>query len=303
MRDLCLAVAAVTALVAGSAEAADLSQPAAAPVLVTPNPWSMPNSAFFAGLGASANAVHFGSQDVYAIGTSNVYQNGVLVDYGSAQGPAKISMNSKFAFAPSLQAGYYQRFGASDWLWGAKLTYNYLGATSTNNNSIIPQFGSFTNVSNGVSVPFSGPAYVRAAQTTIVQEIDLIPFLGHSFGRTMVYAGLGPTLSQTRTQLNGLVGLADIGGSIVDQSGAPQNFSNYSWVIGGAAMVGATYFLGSGWFIDVNYSYAVTSRHTANFASPFTNPNGSTTSLGTLVGSSAWRPSTQVVSLTINRAF
>ena len=303
MRKLCRAAVAVTALAACSAKAADLREPAAAPVPATLIPWSMPNNAFFAGLGASANAVNFGRQDVYAIGTSKVYQDGVLVDYGSAQGPAKISMNNRFAFAPSVQAGYYQRFGTSDWLWGGKLTYNYLGATSTNNNSIIPQFGSFTSVGSGVSTPFSGPAYVHAAQTTIVQEIDLIPFLGHSFDRTMVYAGFGPSLSQTRTQLNGLVGLADIGGTIVDQSGAPQSFSNFSWVFGGAAMAGVTYFFASGWFVDLNYSYAMTASHTANFASPFTNPNGSTTSVGTLVGSSAWRAATQAVSLTINRTF
>ncbi|HEY6734967.1 MAG TPA: hypothetical protein VI256_14460, partial [Roseiarcus sp.] len=78
---------------------------------------------------------------------------------------------------PSFQGGYFQRFGASDWLWGAKLSYNYLGATSTNNNSIIPQFGSFTTIANPTPVPFSGPAYVRAAQTSLLQEIDLIPFL------------------------------------------------------------------------------------------------------------------------------
>lgn len=101
--------------------------------------------------------------------------------------------------------------------------------------------------------------------------------------------------------MNGLVGFAFVDGGIVDQSGAPQNFSSSSWLIGGAAVVGVTYFLTPSWFVDLNYSYALTEGHTANFASPFVDQNS--TSVGTLVGNSAWRAETQRVSLTINRAF
>src|ERR1700722_16154787 len=79
----------------------------------------------------------------------------------------------------------------------------------------------------------------------------------------------GPTLSQTRTRLNGLVGFALLDGGIVDQSGAPQDFSSSSWLVGGAAVVGVTYFLTPTWFLDLNHTYAMTEGHTANFASPF----------------------------------
>jgi len=150
-------------------------------------------------------------------------------------------------------------------------------------------------------VPFSGPAYVRAAQTSLLQEIDLIPFLGHVFGQSYIYVGSGPTLSQTRTRLNGLVGFALVDGGIVDQSGAPQDFSSSSWLFGGAVAVGVTYFLTPTWFLDLNYTYAVTAGHTATFASPFIDQ--SSTSVGTLVGNSAWRAETQRVGLTINKAF
>ena len=190
--------------------AANLTAPPPGPAMSTAS--TVPNSAFFLGLGASANWMNFGDQHVYAIGTSNVCTDGVLSASGSAQGPDQYFHGNRFAFAPSFQGGYFQRFGTSDWLWGAKLSYNYLGATSTNNNSIIPQFGSFTITGSPTPVPFSGPAYVRAAQTSLVQEIDLVPFLGRSFDRSYVYAGGGPTLSQTRTKLNGLVGLAIIDG-------------------------------------------------------------------------------------------
>jgi opacity protein-like surface antigen len=304
MKNPCLALTATLALATASAEAADLPQPTAPPPLPAPAApigAVVPNSAFFLGLGASANWTNFGHQHVYAIGTSQVYTDGVLSASGSAQGPTNIHMPDRFGFAPSFQGGYFQRFGASDWLWGAKLAYNYLGSTSTNTNSIIPQFGTYTTVVNPTPVPFSGPAYVRAAQTSVLQEIDLVPFLGHVFGQSYVYGGVGPTLSQTRTQLNGLVGFALVDGGIVDQSGAPQDFSSSSWLFGGAAMVGATYFLTPTWFVDLNYAYAVTEGHTAKFASPFVDM--SSTSVGTLVGNSAWRAETQRVSLTINKAF
>ena len=166
MKNPCLALSAILVLATTSANAADLSQPALpAPAMPIGSP--VPNSAFFLGLGGSANWTNFGHQHVYAIGTSNVYTDGVLSASGSAQGPTNIFMEDRFAFAPSFQGGYFQRFGASDWLWGAKLSYNYLGATSTNNNSIIPQFGTYSIVGRPTPVPFSGPAYVRAAQTSL----------------------------------------------------------------------------------------------------------------------------------------
>jgi hypothetical protein len=159
MRNSCLALTAILSLATASANAADLSQPnVTAPPMSTGS--VVPNSDFFLGLGASANWTNFGHQHVYAIGTSNVFTDGVLSASGNAQGPTNIHMEDRFSFAPSFQGGYFQRFGASDWLWGAKLSYNYLGATSTNTNSIIPQFGSFTTIVNPTPVPFSGPAYV-----------------------------------------------------------------------------------------------------------------------------------------------
>jgi opacity protein-like surface antigen len=304
MRNRCVALTTILTLATASAGAADLAQPpviAPPPGPTTPPESIVPNSAFFLGLGASGNWTDFGNQHVYAIGTSQVYTDGILSASGSAQGPTRIPMTTQFAFAPSFQGGYFQRFGTSDWLWGAKLSYNYLGATSTNTNSIIPQFGSYTTILHPTPVPFSGPAYVRDAKTSLFQEIDLIPFLGRAFGRSYVYAGGGPTLSQTRTQLNGLVGFALVDGGIVDQSGAPQDFSSSSWLFGGAATVGVTYFVTPTWFVDLNYTYATTEGHTATFASPFI--DHSSTSVGTLVGNSAWKAETQRVGLTINKAF
>jgi hypothetical protein len=90
----------------------------------------VPSSSFFLGVGGGYNVANFGTQNVYAVGTSNVYQNGLLISSGSAAGPANIETNSQSAVAFSAQGGYFQHFNSSDWLWGAKFAYSYLGATS-----------------------------------------------------------------------------------------------------------------------------------------------------------------------------
>jgi hypothetical protein len=61
--------------------------------------------------------------------------------------------------------------------------------------------------------------------------------------------------------LNGLVGFAFVDGAIVDQSGAPQDFSSSSWLVGGAAMVGVTYLLTPTWFLDLSYTYFCAGPH------------------------------------------
>jgi hypothetical protein len=131
MKNACLAVAAVLAFPLTPVNAADLPQPittAPAPAPSMPTASTVPNSAFFLGLGASANWIHFTDQHVYAIGTSNVYTDGILSASGSAQGPTNIGMGGRFPFAPSFQGGYFQRFGASDWLWGARFVLQLSGS-------------------------------------------------------------------------------------------------------------------------------------------------------------------------------
>jgi len=158
-----------------------------------------------------------------------------------------------------------------------------------------------------VLTPFSAPgtAAARTYQTTIEHQIAFMPFIGHSFEKSFVYLGAGPTLSRTRTNVNGLVGFANIIGVPSDISGAPVDFTGSGWVYGGAAMVGATYFLSPSWFLDFSYSYAMTAKQTFNYSSPFTNPNGvmNSTIVGTLVGNSSGKVITQGVTATINKAF
>jgi hypothetical protein len=264
------------------------------------------SSAFYVGLGASYNFMNFGTQTVVATGTSDVTQNGSLTAVGTATGPAAdVHMNSQSTAAPSIQGGYFQHFPDTDWLWGGKFSYSYLGTTSTTKFALIPQFGSFTTTSDNSTVPFTGTAVVRSYQTAINHQMVFAPYIGRAFDSSFVYIGLGPTLSRTQTNLDGLVGFADINGKRSDISGAPQNFTSSGWVFGGAVMVGATYFFNSYWFLDLSYMAATTFNKTSNYSSTFSNPSGvsGSTTAGTLVGSSAGRVITQAVMLTINRAF
>jgi opacity protein-like surface antigen len=264
----------------------------------------VPSHSFYVGLGGSYNSANFGTQDVYAIGTSDVYQNGSLVATGYAAGPASVYIDSRSTLAPAVHAGYFARFTDGNALWGVKFAYTYLATTSTRQNVLLPQVGSFTYTASNTTVPFTGNAFVRSYQTSIEHQMALMPFIGQRFERSYVYIGAGPTLSRTQTDLNGLVGFADINGKHTDVSGAPVDFSSSSWVWGGAAVVGASYFLDRSWFVDLSYTYAATRDHTSNYSGTFTNSGNSFgTTTGTLVGTSAGKMITQGVMVTINRAF
>ena len=278
--------------------------PARQPAIMSP-PSLVPASGFFIGLGGSYNSVNFGTQDVYAVGTSNVFQAGVLTSFGSAAGPASIYMSPESNLGFTVQGGYFQKFSNSDFLWGAKFAYSYLGTSAAVRNALLPQAGSFTTVSTGLVTPFTGNAVVQSYQTKIIQQLAFIPFIGQSFERSFVYLGAGPTLSETRTDLKGVIGFADLNGTRTDVSGTPIDLSSSSWVYGGAAMIGATYFFAPSVFLDVSYTFAMTANHTSDYFSPFTNPNGTggSTVVGTLVGSTAQQVTTQSVTVTLNKAF
>lgn len=267
--------------------------------------FTMPTQGLYVGAGGSLNVSRFGTQNVYALGTSEVTRNGAPVSTGSAWGPARVTMGNETGFAPQVQLGYYQNFRNSSWLWGVKASYSYLDASVITPHALLPQDGAFTYASNGQTVPFHGNAVVRSYQVRSEHQFALTPFVGHSFGRGFFYAGGGPTLTRLQTNLNGLVGFADINGNHTDVSGTPQNFSSSGWVWGGMVVVGATYFLSPSWFMDVSYSAAGTQRQSGNYYSTFSNPNASpgTLTTGQLIGNSSGAVVTQGVNVTLNYRF
>ena len=289
---------AILATAAGLPVAVQAQGPPAAP--------PVPQHAFYLGVGASANITGFGTQDVYAVGTSDVFRDGLKISSGSAAGPGTVGMGNDTAIAPVVQLGYFQRFTDSDWLWGANLNYSYLNASASVPNARIPQAGSYTPTGSSTPVPFTGNAVVQSYQTEVTHQVALMPYIGRAFDAGgFVYLGAGPTLSRMSTKLNGLIGFADTNGTRSDISGAPQNFGTEGWVFGGAAMVGVTLFFDASWFVDVRYTLSRTQRQSGNYASTFSNPNGQDGTLinGTLVGTSSGRATNHGLTFTINRAF
>lgn len=292
--------------VLGAAVAVAAGFPIAALAQGQPVAPTIPQRAFYLGVGASANLANFGTQDVYAVGTSDVFRDGARISSGSAAGPGSVGMGTDTAIAPVVQLGYFQRFTDSAWLWGANFNYTYLNASASVQNARIPQAGSYTPTGSSTPVPFTGNAIVQSYQTEVTHQVALMPFIGHAFDAGgFVYLGAGPTLSRMSTKLNGLIGFADTNGARSDISGAPQNFGTEGWVFGGAAMLGVTLFFDASWFVDVRYTLSATERQSGNYASTFSNPNGQDGTLinGTLVGSSAGRLVNQGIAFTINRAF
>ena len=264
------------------------------------SPSTVPRSALFVGLGGSYNSVNFGNQNVYAQGVSNIYLNGALVAVGSAGGPADPFISTQSTFAPAAQVGYFRHFADSNWLWGVKFSYSYLQATSTNQNVVIPQVGSFTSANSDT---FTGNVVVRSYQTSINHQMTLTPLIGRSFERSFIYFGAGPSLSQTQSSLNGVIGFADINGGHTNITGTPSSFSSSSWVYGGAAVVGATYFLDQSWFLDLSYTYVRTRIKTNNFSAPFASSTDGYDDTGTLSGYYSGKVITQALTVSINKAF
>ena len=261
---------------------------------------NVPKTALFVGLGGGYNSSNFGNQKVFAQGVSNVYLNGVLVAFGAAGGPADPYINTESTVSPVAQVGYFEHFVGSKWLWGAKFSYADVAATSTNQNVVIPQVGSFTSATPDT---FTGNVIVRSYQVSIHHQMALMPFIGRSFEKSFVYLGAGPSLSQTKTKLNGVIGFADINGVHTNITGTAANFSSSPWVYGGAATVGTTYFFDSSWFLDFNYTYGMTQEKKNSFSGPFSSTSSGYVDTGILSGTFAGRVITQSFTVSINKGF
>ena len=195
--------AATTVVIAGrvftlSAFAADLATGPMNP----PAPDSLvPQSAFFVGLGGGWDAANFRNQNVYGKGTSFTPPTGghITPQIGSAAGSTGLDLDTQTALAPTVQAGYFQHFSGTPWMWGSKVSYGYLDIGSARNGLLIPQSGGFTQ--DGQFTPFVGNYLVQSYRQTLNQQISFVPFLGRSFERSYLYLGAGPTVAQTKTQL------------------------------------------------------------------------------------------------------
>jgi opacity protein-like surface antigen len=223
-----------------------------------------------------------------------------LVAFGSAGGATDPRLDTQSTLAPAVQLGYFQHFANSRWLWGAKFSYSYPGATASRENVAIPQVGSYTS-----STPdtFTGNVVVRDYKTSIGHQLALMPFFGRSFDKGFAYFGAGPTVTQSKTSLNDVIGFADINGGHVNITGTPSNFSSSPWLFGAQAMVGATYFFAPSWFLDFSYAYGIAKGQKVNFSTPFASSTDGYDDIGILSGHYSGSVITQSLTISINKAF
>lgn len=264
---------------------------------------AIPASGWFIGLGGSYNSVKLDQYLDPLIGTSNVYnEDGDLVSYGSAGGPANPFHQTQTTFSPLVQAGYFKQMSHRSWWWGAKFQYQYLGLTASDNGIIAPQAGTFTNTDDApADTTFTGRATIASAQTTVNHELAFIPFLANALSeKSYVYFGVGPSLFGTRTNLYNVTGFAYVNGVHLDVTGEPTNFSSSRWMWGGVAQMGITYFLKPRWSLDVNYTYAMTGKNNTSYNGVFTNQIPDYTITGTLYGVAKQRITSQALAVTIN---
>jgi len=258
---------------------------------------------FFAGLGGSYNWAKV-DQDLKGIGISEVLLGSTLVASGNAGGPAADFDSDGSAFAPDAQLGYFTNFTDSAWLAGVKFSYKYLNLTSDDKRDNIPQAGSFTTAGpDHRTIPFTGDVTIGSDQISINHEMALMPFIGRSFGNSYLYLGAGPALFGTQSKIINATGFAEIHGTDLDVTGAPVNLSSSKWVWGGAAQVGVDYYLSPTWFLDLNYTFALSASYKTKYSSPLTNSNGVLTSVGTAYINASQQFTSQSVEVSLNRVF
>ncbi|MDR3443376.1 MAG: hypothetical protein P4L65_10180 [Legionella sp.] len=251
---------------------------------------------FFVGLGGGYNSIQT-KQNVYAIGVASY--TGSISGSGTAQGPAYPFYNTENTFAPEVQAGFFRQIMDTNYLWGVKFSYQYLGAVATHSTFTVSQSGTV----NGTVL--NGNVLVESAQNKTTHEMLLLPFIGQSFKHSQIYLGVGPALFGTGSNINGEIGFANLFSSPTDLTGAPANSNKKSWEWGGAAQVGLSYFLASDWTVDLSYTYAISNQYKINYAIPFTHfvKSDNITTTGTGYTNTSQNVMAQAVTLTVNKVF
>jgi opacity protein-like surface antigen len=140
-------------------------------------------------------------------------------------------------------------------------------------------------------------------QTSVNHEFDMLAFIGHSFGNSNVYLGAGPAVFGTESRIYNSVGTANINGVTTNLTGAPASFSRSNWMWGTAAQIGMSYYFDPTWFLDINYTYAVSKRYTINYYAPFVNVAAGLTFAGNAYITTFERVTTQAVAVSINKVF
>lgn len=258
----------------------------------------------FIGLGANYNSIDL-TQNSWGKGISNIQTSTGANSNGVGEGSGAPFNNFNITLGPQIQFGYFKHILCTPNFFGVKFSYQYLGSTATNSNLYIPQLGQSTSSITGITTPLYGYVNADSVQVTTNHQINLLALFGRSFGKASIYFGVGPSLVNLNSKNYYSIGYANFEGATINVTGLVSYSSPSIWAWGGTAQLGASYFFCPTWFIDMTYSYTVTTNRTTNHQQAFTNSSslGSTTytTSGTLYTKDTLGVRNQTLMLSINK--
>jgi hypothetical protein len=193
--------------------------------------------------------------------------------------------------------------GGSEWLWGTKFSYKYLGLTLSDDGFDAPQTGVYEVLNPPSTSTFTGNAITNSAQTSVNHELALIPFVGRSFAKGHFYVGGGPVVFSTESRMYGLSSYADIAGNHTNIGGAPLNLASSEWMWGGASQLGMMYYVSPSCFIDVSYDFMVTGESTQTWPQDVTTSSNGLTYDTSITYKEVLRIWAQSLNVSLNMTF
>jgi hypothetical protein len=261
---------------------------------------SLPDGPFLS-LGGSYNSVRI-SQGLTGTTTSNVAIGSTLVASGPSGSASPTFQDTLQTFAPLAQIGYLQNIGGTDWAWGTKFTYKYLGSTFTDPNPISPQASTLTPTGASPDT-FTGHVTASSELIEIDHQLALLPFVAHSFDRGRIYFGAGPVVFSTQTHLYDVTGYTDINGVHSDVTGSPVDLAASTWMWGAIGELGITYYVRPACYAELSYDAIITGSYSKQYSTPFTSQSGGFTTTGTANISAVQHLTAQSLNFTLVRLF
>jgi hypothetical protein len=245
---------------------------------------SMNPGGYYFGLGGSYNQTRVKSTTWSALdAVSGMPPTGYFSGAGSDK------YGSTPVFSPQIQAGYFQSFSGSNWLWGIELLYQYSKAGAKSRDSTVNLINLPVNTTDAIGMDI---------QTKVNSAFVLPAFIGHSFANSFVYLGAGPSLVRIHDTV-----YASSDGFSGYYLGTLNSFADTHWRWGGSVQVGMAYSLNPLWFLKLDYTYTAIGRYDRNNFMAFSPGNNGGLNAGTVSFNTRQRLATQDVALTINKLF
>lgn len=187
---------------------------------------------------------------------SSIFSGSALVALGESSGTMNPLQQRQSTLVPQIELGYSHFFSDGKWFLGGKVLYQYLNLTMIERN--LESFPKGTYLAVNAADTWVGRFRIESFHTEVNQQLSFPLKIGISFDPGFFYLGVGATVFQTKETFYGVRGDSRLNGAFSDSVGSSVTFSSPKWVWGGMVEFGWLYSLGSFWFLDVGYQYAMT---------------------------------------------